>query len=44
VRTRPEPNEGTLSYVSPVACALMNKSAGDVVQAGSGEAKIVEIC
>jgi transcription elongation GreA/GreB family factor len=38
-----EPNEGTLSYVSPVARALMNKSVGDVVQAGSGEAEIVEI-
>jgi transcription elongation GreA/GreB family factor len=38
-----EPNEGTLSYVSPVARALMGKSAGDVVQAGSGEAEIVEI-
>lgn len=38
-----EPNEGTLSYVSPVARALMNKQVGDVVQAGAGEAEIVEI-
>jgi transcription elongation GreA/GreB family factor len=38
-----EPAEGTLSYVSPVARALMNKSVGDVVQAGSGEAEIVGI-
>jgi len=38
-----EPNEGTLSYVSPVARALMNKSVGDVVQAGTGEAEIVAI-
>ncbi|MGZ8396424.1 MAG: transcription elongation factor GreA, partial [Rhodoplanes sp.] len=38
-----EPNEGTLSYVSPVARALMSKSVGDVAQAGPGEAKIVEI-
>jgi transcription elongation GreA/GreB family factor len=38
-----EPAEGTLSYVSPVARALMNKSVGDVVQAGSSEAEIVEI-
>jgi transcription elongation GreA/GreB family factor len=38
-----EPAEGTLSYVSPVARALMNKSVGDVVQAGSGEAEVVEI-
>ena len=38
-----EPNEGTLSYVSPVARALMNKSVGDVVQAGTGQAEIVAI-
>jgi transcription elongation GreA/GreB family factor len=38
-----EPAQGTLSYVSPVARALMGKSVGDAVQAGSGEAEIVEI-
>jgi transcription elongation GreA/GreB family factor len=38
-----EPAQGTLSYVSPVARALMNKSVGDVVQAGSGEAEIMKI-
>jgi transcription elongation GreA/GreB family factor len=38
-----EPVEGTLSYVSPVARALLNKAVGDVIQAGSGEAEIVEI-
>src|SRR3954452_21191840 len=38
-----EPTKGTLSYASPVARALMNKSVGDVVQAVSGEAEIVEI-
>lgn len=38
-----EPNEGTLSYVSPVARALMGKSVGDVVQAGAGEAELVKI-
>ena len=38
-----EPAQGTLSYVSPVARALMGKSVGDVVQAGSSEAEIVEI-
>jgi transcription elongation GreA/GreB family factor len=38
-----EPAEGTLSYVSPVARALMGKSVGDVVQAGPSEAEIVEI-
>jgi transcription elongation GreA/GreB family factor len=38
-----EPSEGTLSYVSPVARALMNKSVGDVVRAGTSEAEIVKI-
>ena len=38
-----EPSEGTLSYVSPVARALLNKAVGDVIAAGSGEAEIVEI-
>jgi transcription elongation GreA/GreB family factor len=38
-----EPANGTLSDVSPVARALMNRQVGDVVQAGAGEAEIVEI-
>jgi len=38
-----EPARGTLSYVSPVARALMNKSLGDVIVAGSAEAEIVAI-
>ena len=38
-----DPTQGTLSYVSPVARALMGKSAGDVVQAGQSEAEIVDI-
>ena len=38
-----DPSAGTLSYVSPVAQALMGKQAGDVVEAGAGEAEIVEI-
>jgi transcription elongation GreA/GreB family factor len=38
-----DPTQGTLSYVSPVARALIGKSAGDVVQAGQGEAEIVDI-
>ena len=38
-----DPAHGTLSYVSPVAQALLGKSAGDVVQAGASEAEIVEI-
>jgi transcription elongation GreA/GreB family factor len=38
-----DPASGTLSYVSPVACALTGRAVGDVVQAGSSEAEIVEI-
>ena len=30
-----EPAQGTLSYVSPVARALLNKAVGDVITAGS---------
>jgi transcription elongation GreA/GreB family factor len=38
-----EPTKGTLSYASPVARALMGKFVGDVVQAGAGEAEIVQV-
>ena len=38
-----EPARGTLSYVSPVARALMNKQVGDAIRAGTGEAEIVDI-
>ena len=38
-----DPSAGTLSYVSPVAQALMGKQVGDVVEAGATEAEIVEI-
>ena len=38
-----DPSAGTLSYVSPVAQALMGKQVGEMVEAGSGEAEIVEI-
>ncbi len=38
-----DPSAGTLSYVSPVAQALMGKQAGDVVEAGAAEAEIAEI-
>jgi transcription elongation GreA/GreB family factor len=38
-----DPSLGTLSYVSPVAQALMGKEVGDTVQAGVGEAEIVAI-
>jgi transcription elongation GreA/GreB family factor len=32
-----------LSYVSPVAQALMGKQVGDAVQAGTSEVTIIEI-
>ena len=38
-----DPSLGTLSYVSPVAQALMGKQVGDVVQAGTAEATIAAI-
>jgi transcription elongation GreA/GreB family factor len=38
-----DPRSGTLSFVSPVAKALMGKQIGDVVRAGTSDAEIVEI-
>lgn len=38
-----DPTKGTLSFVSPLARALMGKSVGDVVSVGKGEAEIVAI-
>jgi transcription elongation GreA/GreB family factor len=38
-----DPASGTLSYVSPVAQALMGKPAGETVEAGAGEATIIRI-
>jgi transcription elongation GreA/GreB family factor len=38
-----DPAHGTLSYVSPVAQALMGKPVGETVQAGAGEVTIIEI-
>ena len=38
-----DPALGTLSYVSPVAQALLGKQTGDIVQAGSAEATVAEI-
>ena len=38
-----EPSLGTLSYVSPVAQAMLGKQVGDVVEAGTAEATIVNI-
>lgn len=37
------PAKGKISYTSPLAQALMEKSVGDVVHAGTGEAEIVKI-
>jgi transcription elongation GreA/GreB family factor len=38
-----DPSQGTLSYVSPVAQALIGKQVGDVAEAGTAEAEIVDI-
>ena len=38
-----DPAHGTLSYVSPVARALMGKRIGDVVRAGNSDAEVVAI-
>lgn len=38
-----DPAHGTISYVSPVARALLGKTIGDVVGAGKSDAEIVEI-
>jgi len=38
-----EPAEGTISYVSPVARALMGKEVGDVAMVNGSEVEIVEI-
>jgi transcription elongation GreA/GreB family factor len=38
-----DPSLGTLSYVSPVAQALLGKEVGDTVQAGVADAEIVAI-
>jgi len=38
-----DPAKGSLSYVSPLAQALMGKAVGDVIAIPQGEAEIVEI-
>ena len=38
-----DPTKGTLSWVSPLARALMGKQVGDVVPMGEGEAEILKI-
>ncbi|MBA2124833.1 transcription elongation factor GreA [Hyphomicrobium methylovorum] len=38
-----DPARGSISYVSPLAQALLDKSVGDTVKAGAGEAEIIRI-
>lgn len=38
-----DPAAGLLSYVSPLAHALMGRGTGDVVRAGQGEAEVLRI-
>ena len=38
-----DPTRGTLSYVSPVARALLGRSVGEVVRAGNSDAEILQI-
>ena len=38
-----EPAKGTVSYVSPVARALMGKTKGDTAMVGGGEVEIVAV-
>lgn len=38
-----DPSGGTISYVSPVARALIGKKIGDVVRAGNSDAEVIEI-
>jgi transcription elongation GreA/GreB family factor len=38
-----DPARGSLSYVSPVARALMGRRIGDVVRAGNSDAEIIDI-
>jgi transcription elongation GreA/GreB family factor len=35
--------KGSISHVSPLARSIFGKRVGDVVRAGSGEAKIIRI-
>ncbi len=38
-----DPTQGTLSYVAPLARAMIGRSAGDVIRVGDGEAEIVAV-
>ena len=37
------PSQGTLSYVSPVAQALLGRGIGDEVQIGAANAEIIDV-
>ena len=38
-----DPAKGSISYIAPLARALMGKKVGDVVPAGNGNAEIIAI-
>ena len=38
-----DPSHETISHVSPLARALVNKMVGDVVEVNSGDVEVVEI-
>jgi transcription elongation GreA/GreB family factor len=38
-----DPNRGTISYVSPVARALLGKQVGEVVRVGQSDIELVAI-
>ena len=38
-----DPAKGSISYVSPLSRAMLGKSVGDVVRAGSADAEIISI-
>ena len=38
-----EPQRGTISFVSPMACALLGKAVGDTLRVAGGEAEILAI-
>jgi transcription elongation GreA/GreB family factor len=38
-----DPSHETISHVSPLARALVNKVVGDVVEVNSGDVEVVEI-
>jgi transcription elongation GreA/GreB family factor len=38
-----DPRNGSISYVSPVACALIGRAAGEIVLSGDREIEILSI-